>query len=304
MKQVAVISGKGGTGKTSLVASLASLARPCVLADADVGAANLALLAPGEDQPWRPFLAGQRATVREEACIGCGTCAAVCRFGAVKLGPQNRSCVDGTLCEGCGACRLACPAEAVELEPRQAGTWSVRETALGPLVHARLGVGQGSSGKLVATVRDAARAEAARRGLALVLIDGPPGTGCPVHAAVTAVDLMIIVAEPTVAGLSALERALELAEHFRARVAVIINKHDLAPASTRRLEALAEAREAPVLASLPFDEEAHRALARGEPLLACPPLGPAIGRAWTEISRLLNLEKQRPVPHGDEHATL
>jgi len=165
MKQVAIISGKGGTGKTTVVASLALLARSAVTADCDVDAANLALLLPGADGAPNDFFAGQRAEVQTEACIGCGACAAACRFDAVDLLDGVAAGVDPLACEGCGVCRMVCPVDAITMRPNQAGVWIVREAATGPLVHARLGIAQDSSGKLVARVREEARQQARARGL-------------------------------------------------------------------------------------------------------------------------------------------
>ncbi|MFH1462811.1 MAG: 4Fe-4S dicluster domain-containing protein [Pseudomonadota bacterium] len=271
MRTLAVMSGKGGTGKTTLVACFAALAGRAVAVDCDVDAANLALLLPGEDSPGEPFYGGQKAAILAPACSGCGACAQMCRFNALDVLPSGAFEVDPLACEGCGACRLVCPVPGViSFHPNLAGHWYVRRTAQGWLVHAALGVAQDNSGKLVARVREEAAAIATREALSLVLVDGPPGIGCPVHAALGRVDRLLAVTEPTPSGLHDLDRLLDLAAHFDLSVCVAVNKWDLSPTGTETIEARCAARGVEVLGRLPFDPAVPRLLAAGRLPLEAP----------------------------------
>jgi MinD superfamily P-loop ATPase len=289
VKQLAVISGKGGTGKTSVVASLAYLSAwdaPVTTADCDVDAANLALLLPGEDIRVEPFWSGRRARIDAQSCTLCGYCAERCRASAIRV--QDCAVVDPLACEGCGVCALVCPVDAVSFADNQAGVWMERRTRFGPLIHAALGIAQDNSGKLVARVREEARAVAERDHIDLILVDGPPGIGCPVHASLTGCDLALVVTEPTPSGEHDLERVLALLDHFRVPAAVLINKHDLSAELTSRIEALARRADAPVVGRLPFSPEVPRALARGELPLAVEAVSVPLCEAWERIAALLS----------------
>jgi MinD superfamily P-loop ATPase len=268
MKQIVFVSGKGGTGKTSLVASFALFWRPVVAADCDVDAANLRFLLKGTDGPAQPFEAGQRAVLDAERCDSCQACLPLCRFGALAVDESGRVQIDALLCEGCRACGSACPTAAISFRNNLAGHWWVRSTGSGVLVHAELGVAQDNSGKLVAKVRAVAREQAQALGYQWVLIDGPPGIGCPVHAAITGADAVIAVTEPTVAAEHDLERMLDLASRFRCPAAVIINKWSLSPAGSERLTRLCTRLGVPVLARIPFDTAVTRLLSRSLLLVA------------------------------------
>ena len=284
MKQMVVISGKGGTGKTSILASFAHLAasdRPVVTADCDVEAPDLALLLPGPDIRTEPFWSGRRARIDADRCSLCGLCAEQCRSAAIHI--EDFAVVDPLACEGCGVCSLACPEEAVSFVDNQAGVWMERRTSAGPLIHAALGIAQDNSGKLVARVRQEARAVAEREGIDLIFVDGPPGIGCPVHASVSGCDLAVVVTEPTPSGEHDLERVLELLDHFRVPAAVLINKHDLSSRFTARIEALASRAHAQVVGRLPFSPEVPRALARGELPLAVAEVAVPLASAWRKI---------------------
>lgn len=289
MKQVTVISGKGGTGKTSLVASMAHLGQPMVTADCDVDAANLALLLPGLDGAHEPFYSGRRVTVDLRRCEGCGTCEATCRFDAIHLttGTPPRAHTDPFVCEGCGACTLVCPVNALEYYDNLVGTWTVRKAATGPLVHAMLGVAQDNSGLLVTRVRDQATQVAQSAGLDLVLLDGPPGIGSPVQESVRGVDLVLAVSEPTSSGEHDLVRVLDLAKRMGVPAAVVINKTDLAPDISLRIDAMAQDADVPVLGRLPFDPEVPRALARGALPMGVPGLAPEVARIWGRVRQVL-----------------
>ena len=286
MRQIAIISGKGGTGKTSLTGAFARLSDRCVAVDADVDAANLALLLPGEDTPWRPFDAGRRAVIDPRRCSGCGACLDACRFGAleeVTFGVQS----DPIRCEGCGACAQVCGEDAVSFRPNRAGSWTTRSTPWGWLVHASLGVAQDSSGKLVAHLRREARQLAAREAIDLVLIDGPPGIGCPVHAAITGVDGVVVVTEPTEAGIHDLTRALGLAGHFRLPVGVVLNKSDLNAEGARQVEMAAARCRVPILGAIPFDPRLPRLLGQMETGLALEGVRGSIVACWAAVRDVL-----------------
>ena len=286
MRQVAIISGKGGTGKTSLTGAFARLSGRCVAVDADVDAANLALLLPGEDTSWRPFDAGRRAVIDPRRCSGCGACLEACRFGAleeVAFGVQS----DPIRCEGCGACAQVCGEDAVSFRPNRAGSWTTRSTPWGRLVHASLGVAQDSSGRLVTHLRREARTLAVREGLDMVLIDGPPGIGCPVHAAITGVDAVVVVTEPSAAAVHDLTRALELAEHFKIPAGIVLNKADLNAEGARRAETVAALRHVPILGSIPFDPRLPRLQGRMETGLVLEGVRESIVACWAAVRDVL-----------------
>jgi MinD superfamily P-loop ATPase len=263
MKELVVISGKGGTGKTTLLGSFAALAGRSVLADCDVDAPDLYLLLHPDIHHQEEFRAGQVAVLDENRCTRCGRCREVCRFGAIisdfKVITLN--------CEGCGACRVICPAEAVKLQERVAGDWFRGQTKYGPMVYARLRPAEENSGKLVALVRKEARALAGQQGLGLLLTDGPPGIGCPVIASLGNADLALIVTEPTPSGVHDLERALALCRHFRVPAMVCVNKFDLNPELEQEVRDFCVRSEIAVTDSIPFDESVSRAIQQGVPLV-------------------------------------
>lgn len=282
MKEIVVLSGKGGTGKTSLTASLALLAEQKVsLGDCDVEAANLALLLTGNDTKEESFVAGQVAFVDSEACTACGACVEVCRYAAITIPVGTEAAiVDEIPCEGCRACSVVCPTDAVSFSDVRVGTIFQRETAVGPMVHAELGIAQDNSGKLVAQVRKDTRSRAEARGIELTLLDGPPGIGCPVHAAITGVSLVVAVTEASSSGLHDLERLLELCGHFNAKAVIIINKHDLCVEVTEKIEGLAEKLGIRVVGKIPFDENIPRALAKREAPIVIPQIREIIQQIW------------------------
>lgn len=287
MKELVVVSGKGGTGKTSLAAAFGSLVgRRIAMGDCDVDASNLAILLPGEDLREEAFFAGTRARVIEERCTGCGMCETVCRFDAVEMSGGLARFSDHK-CEGCRACTIVCPEEAISFVDNRAGTLFVRETAVGPLVHAELGIAQDNSGKLVARVREVARQEAERDGLDLIVLDGPPGIGCPVHAAVGGADLLLAVTEPSVSGVHDLRRLLELAGHFSLPAAVLINKAGLHPEGEAAVESLANEMGVDVIGRVPFSEMIPMALAAGKSPLEVEVVASSLTEAWDEVEALL-----------------
>ncbi|MDY0270021.1 ATP-binding protein [Trichloromonas sp.] len=265
MKELVVISGKGGTGKTSVTASFAVLAEKAVLADCDVDAADLHLVLKPEVRERHDFRSGHEAVIREVDCIGCGTCRDLCRFDAVRMHETKdgmRCTIDPVACEGCGLCVRFCPQQAIDFPERLCGEWMVSDTRRGPMVHARLGVAAENSGKLVATVRQEARRVAEEQGLKLVIVDGPPGIGCPVIASLSGASQVLVVTEPTVSGEHDLERVLKLARHFEIPAAICVNKWDLNPEMAERIETLARAVGATVAGRIRYDRAVTQAQIR------------------------------------------
>ncbi len=272
MKQLAVISGKGGTGKTSLVAAFAQLASPVVLADCDVDASNLPLiLKPTADVKSEPYVGGYFVELDRERCNQSKECALVCRFDAIEFDAEGQESkfplFDFYACEGCGACVDVCPEKAISLIDRVAGTLYETRMRFGPMVYAELGIAEGTSGKLVSQVRDRARKIAKNAGLDLILIDGSPGIGCPVIASVTGVDAVLIVTEPTVSGHHDLERVGELANHFRIPAAMIVNKWDLNPEMTEKIEYAARGIGIEALGRVGFDRAFVDSIVNGRTVL-------------------------------------
>jgi MinD superfamily P-loop ATPase len=292
MKELVVLSGKGGTGKTSLVGSFAVLAKNKVLADCDVDAADLHLLLAPAVRETHEFASGQVAAIDRDRCTECGLCADHCRFDAI-----HDFTVDPLACEGCGFCARVCPVGAVTMTGRLAGQWYVSDTAYGPLVHARLGIGEENSGKLVTTVRNAARAVAERDGADLIISDGPPGIGCPVISSLSGADLALLVTEPTLSGIHDLERVLGVCRHFQVPAAVCINKYDISEDNSRRIEGYCRAGGIPVAGRLPYDDAVTAALARGVPLVSDRRNGIArdIENLWDGLADRLLADKGEPL---------
>jgi MinD superfamily P-loop ATPase len=268
MKQLTVISGKGGTGKTVLAASFAVLAKHKVMADSDVDASNLHLLLHPRIKQAHQFKGGVKAILDRERCTGCGKCLEVCRFDAIREEEgQGMVIFDPVACEGCQVCALICPTEAIRMEENVSGEWYVSETDYGPMVHARLGVAQENSGKLVTLVRKNARDIAQRNGFELIIVDGPPGIGCPVIASITGVDLVVAVTEPTVSAISDLKRVLALTQHFNIRSTVLINKCDLNSENTEQIGDFCSQEGAAVVGRLPFDKVFTESMVQGKTVI-------------------------------------
>jgi MinD superfamily P-loop ATPase len=257
VKELVVISGKGGTGKTSLVASFAALARSRVLADCDVDAADLHLVLNPKVQHTEDFSGGKVARIVAERCTACGRCREVCRFDAVSEGEAYS--IDPVNCEGCGVCVWNCPEEAILFEAAVNGQWFISETRHGPMVHARLGIAEENSGKLVTLVRSQARRIAEEGGRELVIVDGSPGIGCPVIASITGADLVLVVTEPTLSGKHDMERVAELTRHFGIPTMVCVNKWDLYPTVAESIEKDALDRGMKVAGRVRYDRAVTRA---------------------------------------------
>lgn len=279
-RELVVISGKGGTGKTSVVAAFAALAGGAVLSDCDVDAADLHLVLQPELGDQHPFSGRNQAIIDAEACTACGRCAEVCRFAAVLGGPDDGYHIDSIACEGCELCSRVCPAEAIHMEPVVNGAWMVSETRFGPLVHAHLGVAEDNSGKLVTIVRNEARRVAEERGLPLVIVDGSPGIGCPVIASLAGAHLVLAVTEPTVSGRHDLDRVLQVVRQFRLPFAVCVNKADLNPDLSATIIEEATAAGAEVVATVDYDPAVTHAQVAGTDVIDYG------GRAAAEITKL------------------
>ncbi len=257
MKELVIISGKGGTGKTSITASFAALADRAVIADCDVDAADLHLVLSPQVKHRHEFHSGHEAVIREEDCIGCGTCKENCRFDAVRENHEVQGntifYIDPIACEGCGVCVRFCPEKAIDFPERLCGEWMISDTRCGPMVHAHLGVAAENSGKLVSTVRQEARRIAEEKHCSLIIVDGPPGIGCPVIASLTGASLVLVVTEPTVSGEHDLERVLSLTRHFNIPTAVCVNKWDLNPDMTVKIEQKAKREKAFIAGRVRYD---------------------------------------------------
>ncbi|MCX7020033.1 MAG: ATP-binding protein [Candidatus Sumerlaeota bacterium] len=259
MDEIVIISGKGGTGKTSLTASFAVLADRPVIADCDVDAPDLHLVLNPRVIRREYFTGGKIARIKPGHCTACGKCEELCRFNVIFFDGNGNGLLDKTFridpvaCEGCGVCGWFCAEKAIKLDPAVNGQWFISETRCGPMVHARLGVAAENSGKLVSTVRREARRIAQDGKHSLIIVDGPPGIGCPVIASVTGATLVLVVTEPTVSGEHDLERVLALTRHFNIPTAVCVNKWDLNPDMAERIEDAARRKGARVAGRIRYD---------------------------------------------------
>jgi MinD superfamily P-loop ATPase len=309
MKQLVILSGKGGTGKTSVAAAFADLLasdrspyRP-VLADADVDASNLELVLSPEKLSSEDFRGGPIAEIDAELCTACGICEQVCRFDAVlSLSTYERGdrsegyIIDSIACDGCAACVYQCPVEAITMHNQVVGAWFQSQSRYGPLFHAELKPAQENSGKLVTLVKQRARLFAMDEGYDLVLVDGPPGIGCPVISAVSGADLALIVTEPTASGVHDMHRVLETTDHFDVPSLVCINKADLYPQGAAEIEAFCQERDIPVVGRIPFDTAVTEAMVQGQPVTAYSrnPISQVIRRVWERVvSHLDELDSGR-----------
>ena len=287
MKQIAVVSGKGGTGKTTITASFAVLAHEIVIADCDVDAPDLHLLLHPQIIETQEFKGSKLAVIDETKCIECGLCRESCKFDAINKDFQ----VDPFLCEGCGVCVVVCPEEAISLKERISGYAFISNTKYGTMSHARLNPGEANSGKLVTLVRHNARQIAEKEDHDLILIDGPPGIGCPVIASVSGVDVGLAVAEPTMSGIHDLKRALQLLNHFRVTPFVCINMHDINANNTERIVKSCEKNEVEVAGKIPFDPIVTEAMVAGETVVEYSPdcrVSREIKTVWKRVLLALN----------------
>ncbi|MGQ9781788.1 MAG: P-loop NTPase [Nitrososphaeria archaeon] len=289
MKQLTVLSGKGGTGKTTIVASFAVLAKNVVIADCDVDAPDLHLLLDPKLIKAQEFRGSKLATVDEVKCIKCGLCRDRCRFNAIT----EELKVDPFACEGCGVCTIVCPTEAMRLEERISGHLYISRTVYGPMAHALLSPGEANSGKLVALVRYNARLLAEEEHVNLILIDGAPGIGCPVIASVTGTDVGMIVTEPTISGIHDLKRVLRLLTHFNVLPLVCVNMYDINSDNTKQIWDFCEKMNVRVVGEIPFDRAVTEAMVNGKPVVEYSPrsnVSQEIGKIWDRVYSILSRE--------------
>ncbi len=287
MKELLILSGKGGTGKTTLTASIAYLAKEKLLADCDVDAADLHIILQPKQTERHDFVSGVKARVIPDTCTGCGTCFELCRYDAIIL--DEKAWVDDFSCEGCGVCAHFCPEDTIELEPNHCGYWYVSRTRLGTLVHAELKPGEENSGKLVSLVKQKAREKAEREGLGLILVDGPPGIGCPVISSFSGADLVLIVTEPTKSGLHDLQRVIELSRHFKVPAKVVVNKWDLNREIYSQIEHFCQDSRIELAGKIPFDKAVIDSLVAGKTLFEFKDCKAAqsVANIWQQIQKNL-----------------
>jgi len=262
MKELVILSGKGGTGKTTIAASFAALAKDKVLSDCDVDAADLHLLLKPDSKITNEFWAGQTAVIDADKCTECGLCQDLCRFDAI-----HDYEVDPVSCEGCCFCKNVCPEDAIAMQENMSGHWYVSDTKYGPMVHAKLGIAQENSGRLVTVVRQNAREKADQESFELIVSDGPPGIGCPVISSLSGATAALIVTEPSLSGMHDLDRIIGVCNHFGAPAMVCINKYDINEENTATIEEYCADNNVEVIAKIPFDNAAIEALINQESLV-------------------------------------
>ncbi len=284
MKELVIISGKGGTGKTSLVSAFAAMPQQKAICDADVDAADLHLIMAPDVKARHDFRSGHTAVIDHEICTHCGTCNGLCRFDAIS----DDFTVDPTACEGCGVCHYFCPEDAIDFPLNTCGQWFVSDTRFGPMVHAALGIAEENSGKLVTLVRREASKLAEKLDLPLLITDGPPGIGCPVIAAIGGASSVLIVTEPTVSGIHDMQRVVELAAHFKVPTMVSVNKYDLNTDLTAKIESHSRKRGLFLAGNIAFDPVFTKAMVAGQTILEYDPDGQAaqaVRKVWEKATR-------------------
>ncbi len=290
MREVLIISGKGGTGKTSLTGAFAHLASNQVICDLDVDAPDLHLLLHPRNHQSEEFYSGYEARIAGEQCTGCGLCASMCRYDAVRSDGNGFS-VDPLRCEGCKVCVAFCHAGAILFPQKHCGHWYISSTRFGPLVHAQLFPGESNSGRLVMVLKQKARELAKSFGRNLILCDGAPGIGCPVISSLSGTNLAVAVTEPTPSGRHDLERVADLCGHFQVTFAVIINKYDLNFEEVDKIEAFCRSRGYPVIARLPHDPVVTEAMVQGLVVTELPRtnFSMEVRRTWARIAELAHI---------------
>lgn len=285
MKELTIISGKGGTGKTSLVAGFAALAENKVLADADVDAADLHLILTPDIKHEEDFMGGRTARIDLDACIRCGECLERCQFNAISAD----FVVNKIDCEGCGVCVHFCPVDAIEFPRNTCGKWNISETRFGPMVHAKLNIAEENSGLLVSLVRNQAKILAEDRGLDKIIVDGSPGIGCPVIASITGTTAVLIVTEPTLSGLHDLERVGGLVAHFKIPALACINKFDLNEDMSDRIAGYCAKHGIELVGRIPYDTVVTKAMVAGQSVIEFSDgeVSDAIRQIWHKTEDIL-----------------
>lgn len=301
LNQMVILSEKGGTGKTSITAALAHLAMggepviPAVLVDADVDAANLGLVLKPDFAERHEFWGGSLAEIDPQRCQACGACADVCRYDAVL--PGSVYAIDPNACDGCAACVYACPDDAIRMVQQLEGEWFCSQTRFGPLFDAELYPGRENSGKLVTLVKQHAKLLANDMQIPLVIIDGPPGIGCPVISASAGADLALVVTEPSLSGLHDLQRTLGMLQHFRVQALVVINKADLCPQGSKDIYDYAAQHGVKIIGEVPFDPTIVAAMVQGQPVTAYQSQAAAalaLRTIWEKLAAQLANEEVAP----------
>ena len=290
VKEIVVVSGKGGTGKTSITGALAALIPDKVLADCDVDAANLQIILGGEQISVGPFESGWEISVDLSVCIECQKCGLLCRFGAI----DNGRLIAPLLCEGCGVCSDFCPVGAISMRPKRAGEWKIWQTPYGPMVNADLGIAIENSGKLVCKVKDLARSLARERQIPILLTDGPPGIGCPAIAAITGAALVLAVVEPTLSALHDVERLYELTQHFRIPLCVCINKSDLHEGVRQKIRDWCAKNSLQIVGEISYRDDFRKALKESRTVMAGTDeeLKAQLSELWRELANRLEQGKK------------
>lgn len=292
MKEIVILSGKGGTGKTSITAAFASLTSNTVFADCDVDAADLHIIFKPKPIYKSTFISGHEAVIQQKQCNKCGICYEYCQFQAVQLNPISKEYhIDSSNCEGCKVCVEFCPQKAIEFPSKNCGEWYISTTRFGPMVHAQLGITSENSGKLVSLVRSQAKAIAEDNNSNCLIVDGPPGIGCPVIASLTGADAVLLVAEPTQSGIHDLYRIIHLIQHFNIPVFICINKWDINPRNSAQIRLMAKQNKAHYLGVIPYDETFTQAQIANKTIIEKNPISPAslkIKSIWKKMGGLLN----------------
>jgi MinD superfamily P-loop ATPase len=287
MRQVTVLSGKGGTGKTTITASFAVLAKKAVVADCDVDAPDLHMLLHPEIIETQEFKGSKLAVIDEARCIKCGLCQEKCKFNAVT----ENFIIDSLSCEGCGVCAIVCPTNAITLTERVSGHAYISKTKYGFMAHALLSPSEANSGKLVTLVRQNAKILAERENCNFIIIDGPPGIGCPVIASVTGVDAGLVVTEPTMSGIHDLKRALQLLEHFNVQPFVCVNTYDINKDNAEKIESFCKENGIDVIGKIPFNPIVTEAMVNGKTIIEYSPrsaVAKEIEGIWEKLSELIS----------------
>lgn len=286
MNEITILSGKGGTGKTSISAAFATIATNKVLADCDVDAANLHLILQPRNSHEEAYTSGHKAIIDYNQCSQCGICMDHCRFGAISI-QDGQMTIAETSCDGCMLCSRICPQQAITMVPNNKSRWYLGDTRFGKMVHARLAPGEENSGKLVNVVRDQAKALAKQESVETIIIDGPPGTGCPVISSLTGVKKAVIVTEPTNSGFHDMKRIIELTANFKVKTYLIINKWDLNPLISQKIETWAEQAGIPVVGKLPFDRQVVDAMVQCKSICEYDPdsqISKEIEKIWETVN--------------------
>ena len=290
MKEIIILSGKGGTGKTSLTASFAALANNAVIADCDVDAADLHLVLNPFINETHDFISGNEAIIKNELCNGCGICKDYCRFNAIVHDSEtDEYFVDPANCEGCAVCVEFCPEQCIDFPKRHCGQWFSSTTRFGSMVHARLAIGAENSGKLVSLVRDEARKLAQLQQAGMMIVDGSPGIGCPVIASITGADHIVLIIEPSKAGKHDIERVLKLAQHFSINTSICINRWDINEHMASEIETLAASYKTNLLGRIRYDLAVTQAQIAGQSVVEYTHQGAAedIRQIWTNLQTLI-----------------